>query len=76
MSFRKEVLISELKIMMEKEREMRDLYDQILRKLENTYLEEKIRRIRDDEVRHMGYVEIIMSMFSDVEAMNEEPTGS
>jgi rubrerythrin len=73
MSFRKEVLLSELKIMMEKEREMRDLYDQILKKLENTYLEEKIRRIRDDEVKHMGYVEIIMSMFSDVEAMNEEP---
>jgi rubrerythrin len=62
---------------MEKEREMRDLYNQILKRIENTYLEEKIRGIRDDEVKHMGYVEIIMSMFSDVEVKEgESPKGS
>ena len=62
MSFDKEVLTSELTILMEKEREMRDLYDRILMKLENTTLRKRIMAIRDDETKHIGYVEIIMSL--------------
>ena len=63
MSFRKDVLMSELKIMMEKEREMKNFYSEILRKLENPTIHEKIMRLRDDKVRHMGYVEILISLF-------------
>ena len=62
MGFDKEVLISELKILMEKESEMRDLYNRILVKLDNPTLHSKIMSIRDDETKHMAYVEIIMSL--------------
>jgi rubrerythrin len=62
MNFDKEVLTSELKILMEKEREMRDLYNRILEKLDNPTLNKRIMSIRDDERKHMGYVEIIISL--------------
>ena len=62
MSFDKEVLGSELRILMEKEREMRDLYNRILVELDNNTLHKRIMAIRDDETKHIGYVEIIMSL--------------
>ena len=71
MSFKKEVLMSELEIMLEKEKEMRDLYSHILSKLENNMLFEKIKRIKDEEEKHIGCVKIIIGLFED-----ETPTES
>ena len=68
MSFRKDALMSELRILLEKEREMKNLYNEILNKLENPTLHGKIMRIKDDEVRHIGYVDILISLFE-----SEEP---
>ena len=65
MGFRKDTLMSELRVMLEKEKEMRDLYMVILKDLEDPSLHEKIRVLKEEEERHMGYVEIIMSLFED-----------
>ena len=65
MSFKKEALMSELGLMMEKEREMKTLYDEMLKKLSNTFIRKKIEFIRDDEIKHMGYVRIMISLFED-----------
>jgi rubrerythrin len=59
---RMQILKAEFQVMMEKEIEMKDLYSEILERVENNYVHEKIRTIRDDEVRHIGYVEIIISL--------------
>lgn len=63
MSFKKDALMSELRLMMEKEREMRTLYDDMLRRLSNPFIRKNIEIIRDDEIRHMGYVKIMISLF-------------
>jgi rubrerythrin len=60
--FRNQLLLSEFKLLMDKEREMRDLYNHILEKVESTHISDRVRAIRDDEERHMGYVEIILSL--------------
>ena len=65
MSFKKDSLMAELSIMLEKEREMRDLYTEVLRRVENNMLTDKIRLIRDEEEKHIGYVEIIIGLFED-----------
>jgi rubrerythrin len=65
MGFKKEVLLSELKIMLEKEREMKVMYDEILKDLDSPGLYAKISRIRNDEVKHMGLVEIIIGLMED-----------
>ena len=57
-----QILESELKIIMEKEVEMRDLYDEIINRCENNYICRKIIAIRDDEIKHIGYVEIMLSL--------------
>jgi rubrerythrin len=62
MSFKQDVLMSELGIMLEKEREMKELYSEILKRLENTSLRTKVEFILKEEIRHIGYVEILISM--------------
>lgn len=62
MSFELQVIQSELKMMLSKEREMRELYDRILKNCENEYICKRIRAIRDDEKKHMGYVKIMTSL--------------
>ena len=57
--------MSELKIMLEKEKEMRDLYNEILKDLENLHLKKKIESIRDEEIKHVSYVEILISLFEE-----------
>ena len=65
MSFEQEMMMSELKIMLEKEREMKALYSKILESLEHVTLRKKVEFILKEEIRHMGYVEILMSLLED-----------
>lgn len=62
MSSKQEILMSELNIMLEKEREMMNLYNGILDELEHVRLIERVSVIRDDEIKHIGYVKILMSL--------------
>lgn len=57
-----QILKAEFQMMMGKEIEIRELYSKILERVENNYVHKKIRTIRDDEVRHIGYVEIMISL--------------
>ena len=61
-AMRVQILESEFRIMMEKEVEMRDIYNEIIERAENNYICKKVMVIRDDEIRHIGYVEIILSL--------------
>ncbi len=63
MGFKHDVLVSELSIMLSKEREMFNLYNGILEKLENARLQKRLMLIRDDEKKHIGYVQILLSLF-------------
>ena len=65
MGFKHDLLLSELRIMLAKEKEMLALYIGILEKLENPRLHERLRAIRDDERKHVGYVEILLSLFEE-----------
>ncbi len=71
MVFKQEILMSELRIMLEKEREMRELYGEILKKLEDPTLHARIQAIYKDEIKHIGYVEIIMSMLEEGPQLEE-----
>jgi rubrerythrin len=61
-ALRVQILESEFRIMMEKEVEMRDLYNEIIDRAENNFICKKVMAIRDDEIRHIGYVEIMLSL--------------
>lgn len=57
-------LKSELRILEEKEREMRLHYDRMLRRIEDPRVRKVIEKIRDQEARHQGYVRLIMELVS------------
>lgn len=59
---RVQILGAEFQMMLSKEAEMRDLYSGILKRVENNYISKKIMSIRDDEIKHMGYVKIMLSL--------------
>jgi rubrerythrin len=59
---RMQILKAEFQVMMEKEIEMRDLYSGILERIETEHVRKRLDTIRKDEVRHIGYIEIIMSL--------------
>jgi rubrerythrin len=58
----KQILEAEFQMMLSKENEMKELYDEILKRVENQHVRNKIEAIRNDEIKHMGYVEIILSL--------------
>jgi rubrerythrin len=58
----KQVLEAEFQMMLSKEKELKELYEEILKRVENPYVRKKIEAIRNDEVKHMGYVEIMLSL--------------
>ena len=62
MSYKEEVARSEFMLLAEKEREMHELYSRILDMAENEHVRKVVASIRDDEKRHLGYAEIILSM--------------
>jgi rubrerythrin len=57
-----QILKAELGVMLEKEKEMKDLYVQILDRVENNFISRKIEFLAKEEEKHMGYVEIILSL--------------
>jgi rubrerythrin len=59
---RMQILRAEFQVMMEKEIEMKDLYNNILNRIENEYVRKKLNAIRKDELRHIGYIEIMISL--------------
>lgn len=63
MGFNHEVLISELRMMRHKEEEMLNLYNGILGELEHPRLHARISAVRDDEKKHVGYCDILLSLF-------------
>ncbi len=57
-------LSSELKILEEKEREMRVFYDRILKRVEDPRVRKVIEKIRKQETKHEGYVKLIKELVS------------
>jgi rubrerythrin len=57
-------LSSELRILEEKEREMRVFYDRILRRVEDPRVRKVIGTIRKQETKHEGYVKLIRELVS------------
>ena len=57
-----QILEAEFQMMLSKETEMKDLYNGILGRVENNYISKKVMSIRDDEIKHMGYVKIMLSL--------------
>ncbi len=59
---RVQVLKAEFQMMLSKETDLMDLYSRILERVENHHVRRGIEAIRDDQIRHMGYVEIMLSL--------------
>jgi rubrerythrin len=57
-------LISELKILDEKEREMRVFYDRLLKRVEDHRVRKVVETIRKQETKHEGYVKLIKELVS------------
>ncbi len=57
-------LSSELKILEEKEREMRLFYDRLLKRVEDPRVRRVIETIRKQESKHEGYVKLIRELVS------------
>ena len=56
------ILEAEFQMILSKETEMRELYNEILKRVENQHIRKKIETVRNDKIKHMGYVEIILSL--------------
>ena len=57
-------LQSELKILEEKEREMRVFYDRILKRVEDPGVKKIIENLRKQEAKHQGYIKLIKELVS------------
>jgi rubrerythrin len=57
-------LSSELKILEEKEREMRLFYDRLLKRVEDPRVRKVVESIRKQETKHEGYVKMIRELVS------------
>ena len=57
-------LHSELKILEEKEREMRLFYDKILKRVEDPEVKKVIESMRKQEEKHQGYIKLIKELVS------------
>ncbi len=57
-------LSSELKVLEEKEREMRLFYDRLLKRVEDPRVRKVVETIRKQEAKHEGYVKLIRELVS------------
>lgn len=60
--FRRQAQVSEFQMMLSKEAEIKELYDDILKSVENNRIRKTITLIRDQKMKHMAYVKIMISL--------------